>query len=111
MLAFLARLILTISLLFGSVVVPAMAGVQAGHAMEIIDVGCDVLVAAADTDERSPENAPPLHLDHHHCSACAELNGRPPMSDRLMSNGLFFRGPITVLASYAMAPPIQPPAA
>jgi hypothetical protein len=109
--AVLARLAIMISLLFGSVVVPAMAGAETGHAMEIIDVGCDVLVAAADTDESSPDSAPPLHLDHHHCSACAELNGRSPMSDRLAPNNLFFRGPVTILASYATAPPIQPPAA
>lgn len=109
--AFLARLVLTMSLLFGSVVVPAMAGAEAGHAMEIIDVGCDVLVAAADSDDGSRESAPPIHLDHHHCSACAELNGRSPMSDRLVPNGLFFRGPVTILASYTAAPPTQPPAA
>lgn len=108
--AFLARLAIAISLLFGSVVVPAIAGAEAGHAMEIIDVDCDVL-ATPDNDERSPDNAPPLHLDHHHCSACAELNGRSSVSDMFVSSALFFGQPATVLASYVAAPPTQPPAA
>lgn len=108
--AFLARLAITISLLFGSVVVPAMAGAEAGHTMEIVDVDCDV-IAAPDTDERSPDNAPPLHIDHHHCSACAELNGRSSMSDMFASRDLVFGQSATVLASYATAPPTQPPAA
>lgn len=109
--AFLARLIVTISLLFGSVVVPAMAGAEAGHAIEIIDVDCDVVAASAETGERSPDSAPPLHIDHHHCSACAELNGRFAVSNMLVSRALFFGQPATVLASYATAPPTQPPAA
>lgn len=109
--AFLARLAITLSLLFGSVVAPAMAGAEAGHAMEIIDVGCDIVAAAADPDERSPDNAPPLHIDHHHCSACAELNGRSPVPDMFVSSAMFFGRPATVLASYATAPPTQPPAA
>ncbi|WP_428682454.1 hypothetical protein [Sphingopyxis sp.] len=111
MLAFLARLVLTISLLFGSVVAPAMAGAEAGHAMEIVDAGCDVLATAADADGQSPDNAPPLHIDHHHCSACTELNGRSPAADMLVSKGLFFGRSATVLASYAAAPPTQPPSA
>lgn len=109
--AFLARLAITLSLLFGSIVVPAVAGAEAGHAMEIIDDGCDVVAASADPDERSPDNAPPLHIDHHHCSACAELNGRSPVPDIFVSSALFFGRPATVLASYATAPPTQPPAA
>lgn len=109
--AFLARLAITLSLLFGSVVVPAMAGAEAGHVIEIIDVDCDVVAASSDADEHSPDNPPPLHIDHHHCSACTELNGRPPMSDRLVSSALFFGQPATVLASDATAPPTQPPAA
>jgi len=107
--AFLARLVLTISLLFGSVVVPAMGGAEAGHAMEVVDVDCDVLTVAADGN--SSDSAPPLHIDHHHCSACAELNGRSPAADMLVSKNLFFGQPATVLASYATAPPTQPPAA
>lgn len=111
MTAILARLVLTISLLFGSVVIPAMAGAEAGHAMEIIDVDCDVVAGSSDTDERPRDSAPPLHIDHHHCTACAELNGRAPVADILASKDLFFRRPATVLASDATAPPIQPPAA
>lgn len=109
--AFLARLIVTISLLFGSVVVPAIAGGEAGHAMEIVDVDCDILVSSSDAGENSPDGAPALHIDHHHCSACAELNGRSQVSGMIASNGLLFRSPATVLASYATAPPVQPPAA
>lgn len=109
--AFLARLILTISLLFGSVVVPAMAGEEAGHSMEIVDLDCDIFAAVSDADDESPDGAPALHIDHHHCSACAELNGRPQATGIPGSNGLFFRGPATILASYATAPPTQPPAA
>jgi hypothetical protein len=109
--AFLARLVLTISLLFGSVVVPAMAGAEAGHSMEVVDVDCDVAAAPTGGNEGSPDGAPPLHIDHHHCSACAELNGRSQTSNMPASNGLLFRGPATVLASYATAPPIQPPSA
>jgi len=111
MLAFLARLVLAISLLFGSVVVPAMAEPGTAHAMEIIDVDCDVAAASADTDEESSGDAPPIHADHHHCSACAELNSRSRPSGMPVSGGLVFRGPATVLASRATAPPIQPPAA
>ena len=109
--AFLARLALLIALLFGSVVVPAMAGAEAGHMMEILDVDCDIFALSADTDETPSDSTPPLDRDHHHCSACAELNGRSSISDMLESNGLFFRGPAAVLASYATAPPTQPPAA
>jgi hypothetical protein len=109
--AFLARLAITISLLFGSVVVPAMAGAEAGHAMEVLGVDCDVVAAAGATGDGSPDNAPPLHIDHHHCSACAELNGRSPVADMIASTALFFGQPATVLASYATAPPTQPPAA
>lgn len=109
--AFFARLIVTISLLFGSAVVPAMAGAEAGHAMEIIDVDCDVVAASPDADERSPDNAPPLHIDHHHCSACAELNDRSAISEMFVSGDLVFGQSATVLASYATAPPTQPPAA
>lgn len=109
--AFLARLILAVSLLFGSVVVPAMAGEEAGHSMEIVDADCDILGASGDADEKSPDGAPALHIDHHHCSACAELNGRVQATGMPGSNGLLFRGPATVLASYATAPPTQPPAA
>ncbi len=109
--AFLARFFITISLLFGSVVVPAMAGAEAGHVMEIVDVDCDVVAASAGLDERSPDNAPPLHIDHHHCSACAELNGRSAVSDMFGPCALFFGQPATVLASRATAPPTQPPAA
>lgn len=109
--AFLARLIVTISLLFGSVVVPAMAGAEAGHMMEVIDVDCDVFAASSDTDGQSSDDAPPVHIDHHHCSACAELNGCSAVSDMLVSSALFFGRPATVLASRAIAPPTQPPAA
>lgn len=108
---FLARLVLAISLLFGSVVVPATAGAEAGHAMEVVDVDCDVLAVAADVDDKSSDGVPPLHIDHHHCSACAELNGRSPAADMLASKDLFFGRPVAALASYATAPPIQPPAA
>lgn len=109
--AFLARLLVTISLLFGSVVMPAMAGAEAGHATEVIDVDCDFVAASTDPDDLSPDDAPPLHIDHHHCSACTELNGRSPMSDMFVSSALFFGQPATVLASHATAPPTQPPAA
>ncbi len=109
--AFLVRLALTIALLFGSAVAPAMAGAEAGHMMEIIDLDCDMFAVPADVDQKSSDSAPPFHLDHHHCSACAELNGRSPSPDRRVASGLFFREPATVLASYATAPPTQPPAA
>lgn len=109
--AFLARLVLAISLLFGSVIAPAVAGAEAGHMMEVVDVDCDLLVVAADADGKSSDSTPPLHIDHHHCSACAELNGRSPAADMLVSKDLFFGRPAIVLASYATAPPTQPPAA
>ncbi|WP_447761994.1 hypothetical protein [Sphingopyxis panaciterrae] len=109
--AFLARVLLTMSLLFGSVVVPAMAGEEAGHSIEIVDVDCDVLTASADAGDTSPDDAPVLHIDHHHCSACTEMNGRGQAIDLLASGSLLFRGPATVLTSYATAPPTQPPAA
>lgn len=109
--AFLARVMLTMSLLFGSVVVPAMAGEEAGHSIEIVDVDCDILTASAGAGDMSPDNAPMLHIDHHHCSACTELNGRGHAVDLLASGGLLFRAPATVLTSTATAPPTQPPAA
>lgn len=109
--AFLARLILMISLLFGSVVVPAMAGAEAGHSMEIIDVDCSDLIAATNGDDEAPDRAPALHIDHHHCSACTALDGRSPPSGVLASSDIFFRRPATVLASDTAAPLTPPPAA
>ncbi|NIJ38266.1 hypothetical protein FHR22_002977 [Sphingopyxis panaciterrae] len=112
--AFLARVLLTVSLLFGSVVVPAMAGGEAAHSMEIIDGDCDVPTASAEAGGQAPgtpDKAPALHIDHHHCSACTEVSGRPQSSGLFAAGNFFFGGPATILASRATAPPTQPPAA
>lgn len=108
--AFLARVLLTVALLFGSVVVPAVAGGEAAHSMEIIDGDCDVLAASADVGGEAPGKAPALHIDHHHCSACT-VSGRSHAVGLFAAGNLFFGGPATILASRATAPPTQPPAA
>lgn len=112
--AFLARVLLTVSLLFGSVVVPAVAGGEAAHSMEIIDGDCNVPTASAEAGGPAPDapgKAPALHIDHHHCSACTEVSGRSHAAGLFTAGNLFFGRPATILASRATAPPTQPPAA
>lgn len=116
--AFLVRLVLAFSLLFGSVAVPALARAEPGHhALEMIDLDCSLAEANesgvnASGNEKTPDNsAPALHIDHHHCSACIELDGTSPARDMPVLSGLFFRERATALASRATAPPTQPPSA
>lgn len=66
------RLLVVVALLFGSVVVPAVADNAAmAHEVEMIDTGCHAEAAAvqSDTSDReSPAQQPTQHVDHHHCS-------------------------------------------
>lgn len=112
MLAFLVRLVLAFSLLFGSVAVPALAKAEPGHhALEMIDLDCSLAQVDESGNEAAPDGTPPLHIDHHHCSACIELDSTSQTRDVPVFSGLFFRERVTVLASRATAPPTQPPSA
>lgn len=110
--AFLVRLVLAFSLLFGSVAVPALAKAEPGHhALEMIDLDCSLIEADDIGNETAPDGTPPLHIDHHHCSACVELDGPAQTHDVPVFSGLFFRERASVLTSRATAPPTQPPSA
>lgn len=111
--AFLVRLVLAFSLLFGSIAVPALARAEPGHhALETIDLDCSLTEAGAFGDEKMPgDGVPALHIDHHHCSACIALDGPSPARDMPVLNSLFFRERAAALASRATAPPTQPPSA
>jgi len=110
--AFLVRIVLAFSLLFGSVAVPALARAEPGHhALEIIDIDCSLIEAQELDGETVPDGEPALHIDHHHCSACIELGAASPARDMPVPDGLFFRQRTAVLASRATAPPTQPPSA
>lgn len=110
--AFLVRLVLAFSLLFGSVAVPALAKAEPGHhALELIDLDCSLAKADDAGNETVPDGTPPLHIDHHHCSACIELDGPAQTREMTIFSGLFFRERAAVLFSRATAPPTQPPSA
>lgn len=110
--AFLVRLVLAFSLLFGSVAVPALAKAEPGHhALEMIDVDCSLIEARETSGETAPNGEPALHIDHHHCSACIELDGTSSSRDVPLASGLVFRERAAVLTSRATAPPTQPPSA
>ena len=110
--AFFVRVVLAFSLLFGSVAVPALAKAEPGHhALEMIDLDCSLADADDAGSETAPDGTPPLHIDHHHCSACIELDGVSPTHVVPVASGLIFREHAAVLASRATAPPTQPPSA
>lgn len=110
MMALTARILVIVSLLFGSVVLPAMAEAKPGHEMELVDIDC-YFAERGGSDQKMPDSEPAGHMDHHHCAAYVALNGFAKTSPAFLPSKLFFLGRETAPASYATAPPTQPPSA
>ncbi|UNU44435.1 hypothetical protein EAO27_18270 [Sphingopyxis sp. YF1] len=106
-------LMLILSMLFGSLVVPAFADAgTAGHAFEILDTDCHAETRDDARDAPGDPGQPAaIHVDHHHCS-----NGLVPPATGAARTGLRARGPLfpvpaSMMEPHDAAPLTEPPAA
>ena len=106
-------LLLVLAVLFGSAVAPAIAHAQGDSAVHVSDT-LDVHAADAPTgdDQQKPASGMPGESSaHHHCTVGLTTIG-PDIYLMAGINQTAFQTAITnLLASYAQAPPTQPPSA
>lgn len=105
--------LLLIGILFGGVLSPAMAHAPDSgvlHVGEVLDVHEDAAPAAHDPTEKAP-TMPEQPASHHHCTIALEVTAPSILAELELREAQFRPALSRVLASYAQAPPTEPPAA
>ena len=102
-----------IAILFGVVLSPATAHAQRfdfAHAGEVLDIHESAPTVAHDPANQTPD-VPGQPLSHHHCTIALEVIAPAILGAPSMRKGLLRPAISRTLASYAQAPPTEPPAA
>lgn len=102
-----------VAILFGVVLSPTTAHAQGSdlaHAGEVLDIHGSVPIAAHDPAEQAPD-MPGQPASHHHCTIALEVIAPAILTVPAMPQGLLRPAVSRTLASYAQAPPTEPPAA
>ena len=102
-----------VAILFGVVLSPATAHAQGSdfaHVGEVLDIHESAPTAAHDPAEQAPD-MPGQPASHHHCTIALEVIAPAILAAPAMPEGLLCPAISRTLASYAQAPPTEPPAA
>ena len=109
----LVSFLMLIGILFGVVLSPATAHAQisgSGHAGEVLLIHEAASTSAHDPAEKGPD-MPGQPASHHHCTIALEVIAPVILAAPAMREGLRRPAISRSLASYAQAPPTEPPAA
>ena len=112
MLGRLLSLVMTIALLVGGTLAPAVAHAREGameHAMEMLHL--DDAVTADDAQQGEDSGKADQAGAHHHCTIAVEVETPAVTVDSLFGRDQFTLGLTPILGSFAQAPPTEPPAA
>ena len=105
--------LMLIVILFGVVLSPATAHAQIsgiGHAGEIRMIHESTSISVDDASHKAPD-VPGQAAIHHHCTIALEVIAPAILAAPAMHEGLLHPAVSRTLASYAQAPPTEPPTA
>lgn len=100
-------------ILFGVLLSPATAHAQiagVGHAGEVLIIHESTSASAFDPVQKTPD-VPGLVVSDHHCTISLEVIAPAILAAPAMHEGLLHPAISRTLASYAQAPPTEPPTA
>ena len=105
--------LMLIAILFGVALLPATAHAQGfdfAHAGEVLDIHESAPTVAHDPPDQAPD-VPGQPASHHHCTIALEVIAPAILAAPAMREALLRPEISRNLASYAQAPPTEPPAA